>query len=340
MWKLLVTYSLSVIMVLLSSKNSKQMTTMDQYHYVKDQDGSTLWISETPPTPRLAVSRFRRWLFPAVTAVILLTVIIILGASNIKVSKHLWSLEQRLSNQKDVFQSLHSSVPQVQDTDTSNRLLSVEQRVSSLTDATQLLSDSLRHTEEMANDLHQLKLAVGNNKDQLTSVTKTLKKLSVIDSLSKSVAAIKCTIKLILNNSSDAGDCCPVGWTGFESSCYFFSSESQSWNESRDWCETQQAHLIILHTDKQWDFVINQTIPQYFWVGLSDWRTGSWEWVDQTLYTVERRRWKPGQPDNWAHHGHGPGNEDCAHLHKDGRLNDQHCSIKERFICQKDNLRV
>lgn len=78
---------------------------------------------------------------------------------------------------------------------------------------------------EMANDLHQLKLAVGNNKDQLTSglsvllhflllvitsyvtnwclcsVTKTLKKLSVIDSLSKSVAAIKCTIKLILNNS-------------------------------------------------------------------------------------------------------------------------------------------
>ncbi|XP_026019295.1 asialoglycoprotein receptor 1-like isoform X2 [Astatotilapia calliptera] len=349
------------------------MTTMDQYHYVKDQDGSTLWISETPPTPRLAVSRFRRWLFPAVTAVILLTVIIILGASNIKVSKHLWSLEQRLSNQKDVFQSLHSSVPQVQDvntsnrlsfveqrvfnlidviqllndslkhiqdTDTSNRLLSVEQRVSSLTDATQLLSDSLRHTEEMANDLHQLKLAVGNNKDQLTSVTKTLKKLSVIDSLSKSVAAIKCTIKLILNNSSDAGDCCPVGWTGFESSCYFFSSESQSWNESRDWCETQQAHLIILHTDKQWDFVINQTIPQYFWVGLSDWRTGSWEWVDQTLYTVERRRWKPGQPDNWAHHGLGPGNEDCAHLHNDGRLNDQHCSIKERFICQKDNLRV
>lgn len=47
---------------------------------------SDLWnyicLSETPPTPRLAVSRFRRWLFPAVTAVILLTVIIILGASS------------------------------------------------------------------------------------------------------------------------------------------------------------------------------------------------------------------------------------------------------------------
>ncbi|KAL4008730.1 hypothetical protein ACER0C_002582 [Sarotherodon galilaeus] len=337
---------------------------MDQYHYVKDEDGGALQISETPPTPRLAVSRFRRWLFPAVTAVILLTVIIFLGANNMKVSNHLWSIEQRLSNQSqhssvpqvqdvntsnrlsfveqrvsnliDVIQLLNDSLKHIQDTDTSNRLLSVEQRVSSLTDATQLLSNSMRHTEEMANDLHQLKLAVDNNKDQLTSVTKALKKLSVIDSLSKSVAAIEYIINLIINNRI----CCPLGWTAFESSCYFFSNESQSWNESRDWCETQQAHLIILHTDMQWDFVINQTIPQYFWVGLSDWRTGSWEWVDETPYTVEPRRWRPGQPDNWAHHGLGPGNEDCAHLHSDGRLNDQHCSVKERFICQKDNLRV
>uniref|UniRef100_A0A3B4EX45 C-type lectin domain-containing protein n=1 Tax=Pundamilia nyererei TaxID=303518 RepID=A0A3B4EX45_9CICH len=267
------------------------MTTMDQYHYVKDQNGSTLWI-KTPPTPRLAVSRFRHWLFPAVTAVILLTVIIILGASS-------------------KYACVFLLMPYV---------------------GTTAFGSLVR--PNISNDLHQLKLAVGKNKDQLTSVTKTLKKLSVIDSLSKSVAAIKCTIKLILNNN--AGDCCPVGWTGFESSCYFFSSESQSWNESRDWCETQQAHLIILHTDKQWDFVINQTIPQYFWVGLSDWRTGSWEWVDQTLYTVER--WKPGQPDNWAHHGHGPGNEDCAHLHNDGRLNDQHCSIKEPIVSPDQSL--
>lgn len=45
MWKLLATYSLSVIMVLLSSKNSKQLPTMDQYHYVKDEDGGALQIS-------------------------------------------------------------------------------------------------------------------------------------------------------------------------------------------------------------------------------------------------------------------------------------------------------
>ncbi|XP_042337729.1 C-type lectin domain family 10 member A-like [Plectropomus leopardus] len=76
----------------------------------------------------------------------------------------------------------------------------------------------------------------------------------------------------------------------------------------------------------------------WFWVGLSDWRTGRWEWVNQTPYTIERRRWRPGQPDNWSHYSAGPGTEDCAHLHEDGRLNDLHCTTKMRYICQKHSV--
>ncbi|XP_019210643.1 C-type lectin domain family 10 member A isoform X2 [Oreochromis niloticus] len=132
---------------------------------------------------------------------------------------------------------------------------------------------------------------------------------------------------------STTGGCCPVGWTVFESNCYFFSSDSRSWNESRDWCEAQQAHLLILHNDKEWDFVTRRSMPRFYWIGLSDWRTGSWEWVNQTPYTMEPRRWKPGQPDNWTGLGHG--DEDCAHLYDDGLLNDVHCSTKMQFICQK-----
>uniref|UniRef100_A0A3B4EWC5 C-type lectin domain-containing protein n=1 Tax=Pundamilia nyererei TaxID=303518 RepID=A0A3B4EWC5_9CICH len=132
--------------------------------------------------------------------------------------------------------------------------------------------------------------------------------------------------------SSTTGGCCPVGWTVFESNCYFFSGDSRSWNESRDWCETQQAHLLILQNDKEWDFVTRRSMPHFYWIGLSDWRTGRWEWVNQTPYTVER--WKPGQPDNLTGHG----DEDCAHLYDDGLLNDVHCSIKMQFICQKPTL--
>ncbi|XP_005753974.1 asialoglycoprotein receptor 2-like [Pundamilia nyererei] len=141
-------------------------------------------------------------------------------------------------------------------------------------------------------------------------------------------------------SGTTAHGCCPLNWDSFGTNCYLFSTTPLSWHDARDWCNGHESHLVILLTDEEWDFVIQRSAGSLRWVGLTDERTGRWEWVNQTPYIMNRRRWKPGQPDNWAHHGQGPGNEDCAHLHNDGRLNDQHCSIKERFICQKDNLRV
>ncbi len=57
------------------------------------------------------------------------------------------------------------------------------------------------------------------------------------------------------------------------------------------------------------------------------------------VYVVSRH-WRPGQPDNWSDHGLGAGNEDCAHLHVNGRLNDLHCSSNLQFICQKHSVRA
>lgn len=50
------------------------------------------------------------------------------------------------------------------------------------------------------------------------------------------------------------------------------------------------------------------------------------------------RHWVPGQPDSWAGHNLGHGDEDCAHLHKTGKLNDLHCLTELRYICQKHTL--
>ncbi|XP_076580775.1 C-type lectin domain family 10 member A-like isoform X3 [Chaetodon auriga] len=278
---------------------------MTDYHYEKEQDSSALWIKDGPPVSLSGVSRFRRWLFPALTATVILILIIALGASNMKTSNQLWSVEQSVSNLSNIIQSLNAS---------------------------------LQHAREAAEDAERLKSAVEDNKQQLTSVSQALEQLSIVDSLSRSVTALKCSLERIINNSSVADRCCPLGWEQFDVSCYFFSSSSLSWNESRVWCDRQEAHLLILHTDKAWDFVTRRTGAELFWVGLSDWRTGRWEWVNHTPYTVEHRRWVPGQPDNWAHHGLGPGTEDCAHLNHSGRLNDLHCSTKMRYICQKHSL--
>ncbi|XP_053271857.1 C-type lectin domain family 10 member A [Pleuronectes platessa] len=167
------------------------------------------------------------------------------------------------------------------------------------------------------------------------SLSETLKHLSVTDSLSRSLTSIKCSLEQIINNSSGLDGCCPPDWKLSGLSCYFFSRSALSWNDSRAWCEDHESHLVILSSDRDWDFVTRHTVPNFFWVGLSDWRTGTWEWVDQTPFSMDHRRWRPGQPDNWTGHRLGPGGEDCAHLDWNGRLNDLHCSKKMRFICQK-----
>uniref|UniRef100_A0A8C8DH04 C-type lectin domain-containing protein n=1 Tax=Oryzias sinensis TaxID=183150 RepID=A0A8C8DH04_9TELE len=164
-------------------------------------------------------------------------------------------------------------------------------------------------------------------------VSEALKHLSAVDSLSRSVAELRCSLNRLSNNGSAEDGCCSLGWIQFGSSCYFFSRVSLNWDESKVWCEKQNAHLVIIITDEEWDFVTKTSIPDWYWVGLSDGRTGKWEWVNHTPYTVEHRRWRPGQPDNWVVLV--LGSEDCAHLYADGLLNDLHCLQKMRFICQK-----
>uniref|UniRef100_A0A1A7Z146 Asialoglycoprotein receptor 1 n=1 Tax=Iconisemion striatum TaxID=60296 RepID=A0A1A7Z146_9TELE len=272
--------------------------------YDQDLEGCALWIKEDPSHLASWWSRFRRWLLPVLMAAAVLVLIVVMAATNVS---------------------------------TSNRLWSSEQRVSDLGDMVDTLKASLQQTEESVKQTQQLQLDVKSNKDHLTSVVDSLKQLSVLNSLSRNVASLKCSVQLIINNSS-AGHCCPLDWISFGSNCYRFSTEFLSWNKSKEWCENQDAHLVVLNSDQEWDFVTKHSIPGVYWVGLTDGRTGRWEWVNQTPYRMERRRWSPGQPDSWTGHSLGPGDEDCAQLNQDGRLNDLHCNIDLNFICQKSSL--
>ncbi|MBN3306932.1 CLC10 protein, partial [Amia calva] len=111
------------------------------------------------------------------------------------------------------------------------------------------------------------------------------------------------------------------------------SAERLPWDEARDYCVGKGGYLAILKSPQERGFVSRRTMPNYYWIGLTDARTGSWEWVDKTPYVMVREEWMPNQPDDWSHHGLG-GGEDCAHLHIDGRLNDDHCSRRYYFVCE------
>uniref|UniRef100_A0A3B4T9P3 Asialoglycoprotein receptor 1-like n=1 Tax=Seriola dumerili TaxID=41447 RepID=A0A3B4T9P3_SERDU len=254
------------------------MTT--EYHDETEDDSNSFWNKEPRPVYFSGVSRYRRWLFPALTATIILVLIIALGAST-------W------------------------------RRKSVSNLTESLSSAQQLAKDA-------AKDVQRLKFAVESNKDQLTSVSEALKQLSALDSISRTVAKLKCSLERLVNNASVVDGCCPLGWELSGTTCYLFSRTPLAWPDARDWCNGHESHLVILNTDEEWDFVTHHGSGTFYWVGLTDGRTGKWEWVNQTPYVMNRRRWKPGQPDSWTGHGLGQGDEDCAHLHSDGRLNDLH----------------
>lgn len=283
-------------------KEQRDITMTTEYHDDTEDDSSSFWNKETSSVSFSNVSRFRRWLFPGLTAAFVLILIIALGASNTKMSNRLWSMEKSVSNMTESVSAAH-----------------------------QLATDA-------AKELQRQKFAVENNKDQLSSVSEALKQLSALDTLSRTVATLKCSLERLINNGSAAASCCPLGWDMFSGNCYYFSKTPLNWHDARDWCNGHESHLVILVSDEEWEFVTSHTTGTFYWVGLSDERTGRWEWINQTPYVMNRRRWMPGQPDSWTHHGLGPGDEDCAHMHRDGRLNDLHCSTRMRYVCQRHTL--
>ncbi|XP_068611984.1 asialoglycoprotein receptor 1-like [Brachionichthys hirsutus] len=278
------------------------MTT--EYHDEPEDESSSFWNKDPVPVSFSRACGFKRWLFAGLTAAVILVLIITMGVNSTRTSNQLWSLKKSVANLSE-----------------------------SLSAAQQL-------TKDAAKDVHRLKFAVESNQDQLTSVSEALKQLSTLDSIGRTVATLKCSLERFINNGSVGVGCCPLDWEAFETSCYLFSKTALSWDGARDWCNGHESHLVILNTDKEWDFVGQHATSTFYWVGLTDERTGKWEWVSQTPYVMDRRRWKPGQPDSWTDHGQGPGDEDCAHLHLDGRLNDLHCSSRLRFICQRHSQRT
>ncbi|KAM9834193.1 asialoglycoprotein receptor 1 [Syngnathus typhle] len=273
-----------------------------EYHDDIDESSSSFWNKNPTLNPRSGgVSRLTRRLFPILTAAAILILTIALGASYSTMASRLWSAEQSVSN------------------------------------ISQSLSGIQQFTADAAKDVERLQFAVASNKDELRSTSEALKQLATLDTISKTVATLQCSLERIINNGSTSKDsgCCPLGWERMGSSCLMFARTLLSWHDARDWCNGHESHLAIILSDEEWAFVRRHLSGVFYWIGLSDERTGSWEWVNQTPYVMNRRHWRPGQPDSWTHHGMGPGDEDCAHVHTDGRLNDLHCSTRLSFICQR-----
>ncbi|XP_076697534.1 C-type lectin domain family 4 member A-like [Callospermophilus lateralis] len=126
-------------------------------------------------------------------------------------------------------------------------------------------------------------------------------KTKIIKDLFKKI--IYTHLECVRTNSSMEGkvwSCCPQNWKSFSSSCYFFSTDAKSWNESQENCSRMEAHLMVINSKEEQDFLTqNMDKNTAYFVGLSDPEgQGHWKWVDQTPYNQSAIFWHPGEPSH------------------------------------------
>ncbi|XP_051741266.1 CD209 antigen-like protein C [Ctenopharyngodon idella] len=119
------------------------------------------------------------------------------------------------------------------------------------------------------------------------------------------------------------------GWTNYQYSVYFISSEKKNWTESRRYCRDRGADLIIINSNEEQNFVKNITSSaDLVWIGLTDSDVeGTWKWVDGTKVTSGFRFWRYGEPYGYT-------NENCALTYSPGWA-DYPCNDHHKWICEK-----
>nr|XP_011770991.1 C-type lectin domain family 4 member A [Macaca nemestrina]XP_011770992.1 C-type lectin domain family 4 member A [Macaca nemestrina] len=140
-------------------------------------------------------------------------------------------------------------------------------------------------------------------------------------------------VKKNMTTEETAWSCCPKNWKPFSSNCYFISTESASWQKSEKDCARMEAHLLVINTREEQDFIFqNLQEESAYFVGLSD-PEGQrhWQWVDRTPYNESSTFWHPHEPSD--------PNERCVVLNfrktpKRWGWNDVHCIVHQRSVCE------
>uniref|UniRef100_A0A8C6IEG5 C-type lectin domain family 4, member b1 n=1 Tax=Mus spicilegus TaxID=10103 RepID=A0A8C6IEG5_MUSSI len=139
--------------------------------------------------------------------------------------------------------------------------------------------------------------------------------------------------------SDKVWSCCSKDWKLFGSHCYLVPtvSSSASWNKSEENCSHMGAHLVVIHSQEEQDFItgILDTHAAYF-IGLWDTGHWQWQWVDQTPYEESITFWHNGEPSS--------DNEKCVivnYRRKTGwGWNDIPCSLEQNSVCQMKKINL
>uniref|UniRef100_UPI0037E88770 C-type lectin domain family 10 member A-like n=1 Tax=Semicossyphus pulcher TaxID=241346 RepID=UPI0037E88770 len=79
---------------------------------------------------------------------------------------------------------------------------------------------------------------------------------------------------------------CPAGWREINSRCYFLSTESKTWQDSRQYCQSKAADLVVINSEQEQRalYRLDRDSDLLFWIGLYD-NAGTFKWVDGSALT-------------------------------------------------------
>uniref|UniRef100_A0A3Q2QX32 C-type lectin domain-containing protein n=1 Tax=Fundulus heteroclitus TaxID=8078 RepID=A0A3Q2QX32_FUNHE len=128
------------------------------------------------------------------------------------------------------------------------------------------------------------------------------------------------------------------GWRLFRSRAYYISSTTKTWQESRAYCRSVGADLIIINSReeqvfKHWIIFVDfaNSFKLHMWIGLTDLETeGTWKWVDGSPLTTSY--WYTNEPN-------GETGENCgeiSNLSTEKSWNDVSCSDQRNWICEME----
>ncbi|CAI5691473.1 unnamed protein product [Oreochromis niloticus] len=140
-------------------------------------------------------------------------------------------------------------------------------------------------------------------------------------------------------NMNDSCYKCEDGWKQHGGKCYYFSTNSSSWNESRTECRTKGGDLVKIDSSEEQRFL--QTKTEEFWIGLTDSaEEGRWLGVDGSPLNERLTFWFLTEPNSYPMQD--PDGEDCAMMGQMGIMFwfDHSCKLTHRSICEKAAVAV
>ncbi|KAK2810631.1 hypothetical protein Q5P01_000378 [Channa striata] len=189
-------------------------------------------------------------------------------------------------------------------------------------------------------------------KDENETMNKTLQIFkNENETMTKNLQTLKDEKESMRKNLTDE-TClkCEEGWEHHGPTCYYFSTNRSSWNQSREECRGRGGDLVQIDSREEQTFLeeklrekMNEAEDK-FWIGLTDSvKEGKWLWVDGSELNTSLTFWSKNEqnkePDDWKEQN--PDGEDCVRMgEKGGAVDlkcwfDKSCNEPHRRICEK-----